>query len=101
MDHQDLVKDAVEAIASLDAFPVTGFMDRLFNATRNAPHLADVKPELDPEPSFGPAIDGTSLNGRDEAKLLNRLGVQSVVNGISTINKTSDRANFTACVNKV
>lgn len=101
MDIEDLVRNTVEAIVSLGAFPVTKFMDRLFNATRNAPHISRIRPELDPEPAFGPELRGTVLNGRDESFLLNRLGVQSVVNGISTINRTSDKAKFKDCVDKV
>lgn len=101
MGDADLVRNVFASLKRVHAFQVEDYANRLFNIARNSPDVAKFKSSLPGQKIFGPEVKGTIINGRDEASNLQGLAVQGIIRGLSSLNRSADRADFTSCVNKV
>ncbi|RYO86620.1 hypothetical protein DL764_008985 [Monosporascus ibericus] len=101
-DVEKLTQGLIETIGALPHFPVTAYMNRLYNITRTASILTPFKNDLTIRPiendEAPTQVSGLKIDGRDESDAINTLAVQSVVTAISSLNSTSDKPGFRACV---
>ncbi|KAJ1324773.1 Hint domain-containing protein [Microdochium nivale] len=94
----ELVREVVEAIATLPPFPILPFMQRLYNKAQQTQIVKSSGFQLPVQSQYG-SDDGLLLDGVDQSAALGDLAASAIVNAVSSLDDGTDKSGFRACVN--